>query len=73
MICYLSQYSPFHFVDNESLVNISSGLSSSTGDGVNSDEAENVGLHVLEQWDDQPYCAVSVQSGQSKIPLCSVT
>ena len=73
MICYLSHYSPFRFVDNESLVNISSGLSNSTCEDVNSEEAENVGLHVLELWDDQPYCVVSVQSGQSKIALCSVT
>ena len=55
---HLLQYSPFRFADSMRLIHVSSGISSTTEDELNGCAAEEVGLRILGEWDNQPYGAV---------------
>jgi hypothetical protein len=57
---YLSLHSPFRFADTDRLVNLASGMCSQSGDGINCDTAEKVGLKILSEWDDKLYGTVKV-------------
>ena len=57
---FFQTFSPFKFLDPNRLVNISSGVSAVSGDGVNCDEAETVGLLLQKDWDEKRYGQVTL-------------
>lgn len=58
---FLLVYSPFKYVDSVRLISLSSGVVAGVDDGVNCDQAEEVGYELLKTWDNMSFADVSLK------------
>ena len=70
---FLHTYSPFRFSDNSRLISLATGVSASSGDGVNCDLAFDLGFIAQQRWDGKRFGEVKVIKADKAKTLTSVT